>query len=170
MLEEIPKYLKLTPSKKKGILFLMVCLIFVVIGVWMTQSKNATDRLMGWIGVILFGAGLLIIEIQIFVPSCSYLELNDKGFTMCSLFRKHFFGWDEISDFGTGVIGHNKMVFFNFSEKYDKSKKLRNANKFICGAEGALHDTFGLKAEELAMLMTEFKNRYDSASHGNLPK
>jgi len=53
---------------------------------------------------------------------------------------------------------------FNFSEEYKKAKKARKISSAISGAEGGLHDTFGLKAEELAKLMNEYKyasNRMD---------
>jgi len=51
---------------------------------------------------------------------------------------------------------------FNFSEEYKKAKKARKISSALSGAEGALHDTFGLKAEELADLMNEYKYFYAS--------
>jgi hypothetical protein len=126
-------------------------------------------RIMGVVCIIFFGIGVVLGAIQIIVPWCSYLELDDKGFPICSMFRKHFYRWDEISDFGVANIRQNgiavnKMVTFNFSEKFDRLKVVRKVSKSMCGAEGGLQDTFGLKAEELAKLMTEFKSRYESGS------
>ena len=65
------------------------------------------------------------------IPGCSYLELEKEGFTMCSLFRKHRYAWDEIACFGVTEIGHNKMVGFDFSEKYDRLKKQEKYHRFL---------------------------------------
>jgi hypothetical protein len=53
------------------------------------------------------------------------------------------------------------MVAFDFSEKYNKEKTGRKTSKSMVGMEASFHDTFGLKAEELAALMTDFKVRYE---------
>jgi hypothetical protein len=162
MNEQIPQYLKLRSSKKKHVQIFVICLVFVACGVWMTQDKDIFYCIVGWISVVFFGAGVPIAGIHLFVPSRSYMELSNKGFTICTFFRKYFYRWDEISNIGVGVISFNKMVLFNFSEKFKRAKGTRKVLRFISGAEAGFHDTFGLKAEELAKLMTEFKNRYDS--------
>ena len=154
MAEDLPEYLILVPSKKKVFLVLIGCLVFVGIGLWLLSLGEGP----AWICIILFGIGVLFMSLQI-IPGCSYLELEKEGFTMCSLFRKHHYTWDEIACFGVTEIGHNKMVGFDFSEKYDRLKKTRKVSQVLAGFEGGLHDTFGLKAEELADLMTAFKIR-----------
>jgi hypothetical protein len=54
------------------------------------------------------------------------------------------------------MISLNKMVVFNYSASYTKSKKGRSLSKGIAGWEGGLHDTFGMKAEKLMNLMNAY--------------
>jgi len=145
----------LYPKRWKSILFLLLTLGFTIGGVWMALDGEK----MGWFISIFFGLGMLVFLINL-SPQASYLKLNKEGFEVCSLFRKHKYHWNEVRDFGVGSISGNKMVMFNFSEEYKKAKKVRKISSTIAGAEGGLHDTFGLKAEELADLMNEYKYFY----------
>jgi len=111
---------------------------------------------MGWIVTGFFGFGSLIFIVNM-LPQASYLKLDGVGFETSSLFRKHKYNWDDISHFGVGKISNNTMVMFNFSSSYQKARNARKIASMISGAEGALHDNFGMKAEELAQLMNEYK-------------
>ncbi len=168
MKEELPKSMKLTASKKKAFWMFIGCSVFVIIGLFMIQEKDFGTRLMGWIGIIFFGLGVLIGGAGLFISSSSYLLLDDKGFTMCTLFRKHFYGWDEIEVFGIGNIYGNDMVMFDFSEKYNKAKTARKMNRFVSGSDAAIPNNYGIEIGELLELLTAFKNRFDY-EQGNLP-
>ena len=158
---EIPKYQKIKASKKKVIFMFLIGWVFVIIGLSLIKSTEGFESFIGWICLIFLGTGgVIITAIQIFIPTCSYLELDCKGFTICYLFRKHSYNWDDINEFYVSVIHGNKMVSFDFSEKYDKSKVGRKAAKFISGVESSLPDTFEIKPEELAELMFMYKARY----------
>jgi len=148
---------KLYPKKWKSILFLLLTLVFVVGGIWMILDGEK----MGWFVAIFFGLGGLVFLINL-LPQASYLKLNEEGFETCSMFRKHKYNWSDVGGFGVGSISGNKMVMFNFSQEYKKAKNARKLSSALAGAEGALHDTFGLKAEELAGLMNEYKYFYNS--------
>jgi len=52
------------------------------------------------------------------------------------------------------------MVAISFSELYRKAKTTRGLARFIAGAEGALPDTYGMKADQLANLLNEWKSRF----------
>jgi hypothetical protein len=160
MTEELPKSLKLTCSKKKAAWMFIGCSVFVICGLFMTQEKETGIRIVGWIGVVFFGIGVLIGATAIVVPSSSYLQLDDKGLIMCSLFRKHFYRWDEIGELGIGSIFGHEMVMFNFSEKYKKVKAVRKLNKFISESDAGTPNHYGIQIGDLAELMIAFKNRY----------
>jgi hypothetical protein len=114
---------------------------------------------MGWFAVCFFGLGLVLPIVQM-MPNASYLLLTEDGFESCSLYRTWKVSWDEIEFFGTVNIGHNNMVAFNFSDRYDRSKFSSRLASIIAGYEGALPDTYGMKADDLARLMSEWKTRF----------
>lgn len=144
----------LRPKMIKFIFYQVICLAFLAMGILMIRD----GEVMGWFATIFFGLGFLVLLIN-FIPGASYLKLNKEGFEVCSMFRKHQYKWSEIQSFGVGVISNNKMVMFDFTEEYGKQTNARKVSSFLAGAEGALHDTFGLKAEELAALMNEYKRK-----------
>jgi hypothetical protein len=146
--------LTLRTKPTKLLFYLFVSLVFVVIGV-LTFEGN----LISWLGIGFFGLGSIVIALML-LPNASYLQLTSKGFTMCSLFRKHTYSWSEIEGFATGKIGHTETVFFNFSPFYENQNTLRKTNKKVFGFEASLPDTYGMSAEKLADLMNEWKRRF----------
>lgn len=146
----------LYPNKLKSILLLILSLIFVIGGIYMLND----GKKMGWLVTVFFGLGMIVFIVNLF-PQASYLKLDKEGFETSSLFKKHRYSWNEISHFGVGKISNNKMVMFDFSKEYKKARKIRKVASMISGAEGALHDNFGLKAEELAELMNAYKIESD---------
>lgn len=139
-------------SKIKTLPFLIGTLVFTVIGIYMILDEAE----MGWFVAISFGIGSTIFAVNM-LPQASYLNLDEKGFEMSSLFKKSRYEWDEINHFSHGSFNGNKMVTFYFAKEFQRAKKLRKLASIMGGAEGALHDTFGLKAEELAELMNAYK-------------
>ena len=148
----------LYPNKMKSMLYVGITLVFVVIGIFMLQDGAP----MAWFVTITFGLGLLIFLLNL-LPQASYLILDEQGFETSSLFRKHRYSWDDVNDFSVGRISSNQMVMFNFSHNYQAARKARKVSTMIAGAEGALHDTFGMKAQDLAALMQSYKNAYSKA-------
>lgn len=135
-------------------LLLVICLGFAIIGYWLLQRGDEV----GWLCLVFFGLGAIVISIQI-VPGASWLALDDTGFTVCSLFRTHRYLWTDIKEFGIIRVHHNKMVAFNFVPGIDKSKIGRKVSHTLTSYEGALPDTYGLKAEELAEMMLGYKQK-----------
>jgi len=138
----------------KALLYLFVCLLFVVIGV--SIFKGA---LIDWFGIGFFGLGCIVFVLQL-VPNASYLRLTPEGFTMCSLFRSHSYRWTETKTFAARYVSHMKTVVFNYSPSYTKQIAMRKMNKKLFGVESCLPDTYGMSAEELADLMNKWKRRF----------
>jgi hypothetical protein len=133
-------------------LLFLICLGFAILGWWLVRDGDE----MGWLSVIFFGLGSIVMGIQM-VPGASWLDLDDAGFTFCSLFRTHRCMWTDIQEFGIITIKRKKMVAFNFPPGFDKSRIGRKVSHTLVGYEGALPDTYGLKAKELAELMMRYK-------------
>jgi len=49
------------------------------------------------------------------------------------------------------------MVVFNYSDHYDRVKMMRGFARKIAGYEGALPDTYGMSADQLADLLNNWK-------------
>ncbi len=145
----------LRPSWKKWLLVELICLVFFAVGIAMVAS----GEMKGWFTLSVFGIGFFAVPVLFFN---SKLEINNKGFLIHNLKKVNFIAWDEVQDFQVVVIGLNKMVGFNFSEKYDRQKKMRAVAVGLSGVEGALPDTYGMKAEDLAVLMVKYQHQFFS--------
>jgi hypothetical protein len=102
--------------------------------------------------------GIPVAVIQL-LPGSAFLRIDSTGITFASLYRKTFWPWSAIDRFcevtmkQTGVKGH-EMVGFDFAPAYDRSNIGRKVGRVVAGCEGALPDTYGMKAAELAALLT----------------
>ncbi len=143
----------LYPKKSSAIVLLLVCVAFVVMGLWLARSH-------GWMGYLCAGFFSLGIPLAIIrlLPGSTYLEIEEEGLTISEEFRKTLVPLNVIDEFfvvklkRTGVTVH-KMVGFNFVQSYDRSTIGRGVAKAFSECEGALPDTYGMKAEELAELL-----------------
>lgn len=141
------------PKKTKMLLMFLVCAVFVAGGILMIRDGQK----MGWLCAGFFGLGIPIFLIQLY-PRSSFLTVSEEGIEFCSLFRRHKLRWSDISEFGTYTIRHHglpvsKMVGFNYSAG---SSKARLVSKALAGFEGALPDTYGFRAEELAQILSDY--------------
>ena len=142
----------LRPRKSRALLYLMLCAIFTVIGILMI----ADNKLMGWFVGPTFGLGVVVF-ILLMLPNSSYLLLKEDGFTVCSLYRTSSLKWSDIEGFEVTTIIGPKIVGFNFSSTYNRQQKVRKISKNMAGYEGALPDTYGISAKELAELLNNWK-------------
>jgi hypothetical protein len=156
MMTDFPGTLTLHPKKSSAVWFLFVCSAFVVMGIWMGNSK-------GWIGYAgagFFALGIPVALIQL-LPGSSYLRIDDTSFTFSSLFRKTSVPWSVVDEFfvvtrkQTGLTVH-KMVGFNYVPSYERQRIGRRVAAAIAKCEGALPDTYGKSAEELAVLLNSY--------------
>jgi Bacterial PH domain len=157
----------LYPKKSSAFLLLLVCSVFVAVGLWVGSKE-------GWPAYLcaaFFAVGILAAIIQM-LPGSSSLRVDEKGLTIVNLFRASEITWEAVDHFcvvtmaQTGVKVH-EMVGINFAPSYDAARLGRQFAKAITGCEGALPDTYGKKADELAAFLNarlrEFKNQVGQA-------
>jgi hypothetical protein len=143
----------LYPKRSSAIWLLVACTAFVATGVWMGRSGNS----IGWICAAFFGLGIPVAVIQL-IPGSTFLHVDSNGITYSNLFRKTSLSWSIFQEFfvvtmrQSGLKVH-EMVGFNYVSTYDRSRAARALATAISGCEGALPDTYGMKAEELAKLL-----------------
>lgn len=114
----------------------------------------------GWLGYLCAAFFALVIPIAIIklLPRSTYLRIDRDGIIYCSLFRETAIPWNIIAEFFVVIIRQNgfpirKMVGFNYLPSYNRSRVSRRASAIIAHCEGALPDTYGKTAEELAELL-----------------
>ncbi len=161
----------LRPGRLTWLLVLAISLAFVAVGLLALLGPRPVeqeDAWAMWLCVGFFGlvAGVALLQ---FLPQSSFLRLHADGFTVRTLYREANYRWEDVDTFGVMAIRHNKMVGFNYAPHFDQAKRLRRAVAGLAGFEGALPDTYGMKAEELADLMNEYKYRHEAAAEGRTP-
>lgn len=163
--KETPQEITLYPSRKAWLPVLVISLVFCVIGVWMISK----DDWRGWLGLSFFGLCALVSALMVTFPQVSSLRLTIDGFYMGSLIRTQFTRWRDVTGFGVASISMNKMVVFNYSASYSGQRFGRKVAADLAGWEGALPDTYGMSADELANLMNSWKRRSEAQAHGEKP-
>ena len=146
-----PLAMVLRPSWRRSLLLLLVCAGFFAVGVLMIREGKPE----AWFAAVVCGVFTLTALVLI-LPGAAYLRLAPEGFTICSLYRKSFIRWADVRDFRIVIIGHNKMVGFDYAPHDQPAKRSRRFAAAITGAEGALPNAYGLKADQLALLMNIF--------------
>jgi hypothetical protein len=150
---EIPTTLR--PSRRKMAVLFVLCLLFVLGGIFMIRHGDKW----GYLCCGVFGLGLPVFGLQ-FHPQAAYLHLAPEGFTICCLFRAYTVRWGDVRKFGVVTIALNKMVGLNFRPEYVASGRARGISKELSGYEGALPDTYGMKVQELVDLMERLRQEY----------
>jgi hypothetical protein len=75
-----------------------------------------------------------------------------------NLYRSYFTRWSEVKRFTVRTSGKTKIVQFNYLSGHKKQSKGKFIARLLSGSEGGLPDTYGMKAEQLARLMNEWKS------------
>jgi hypothetical protein len=147
----------LKPKATKTILLGIICLVFIVGGIMMTEQEG----LKGWLIASFFGLGLIVFIIQL-IPGSTQLTLTKEGFIMTSLFRSHLTKWSDVKAFKIGYLRRNKVVMFDYVDNHTKHEIGKFIAKAISDSQGALPHNYGLKVTELLNLMNDWKYKYST--------
>ena len=154
ILARFPGPVALVPSRFKWVLILLGCAGFVAIGVLLMPKNEA----MTWCAIVFFGVGVAVALVML-MPGAGGLTLRREGFEIVSLFRRNVILWTDATDFVADTIPMTvkKTVLFNLASA--KSQMLGQLNVGLTGRNGAIPDTYGMSADELAGLMTHWRER-----------
>jgi len=149
----------LYPSRRKRLKSLLICSFFVLVGLFMLKSSS----FQGWPVIVFFGLCVVVNGVTL-VPGSSYLRLTTRGFEVRNLFRTHTETWSHIDSFVAYAnrTSRTRLVGFRFvvgQVVSPTTEVARRAARRIGGVDGALPDTYGMSAEDLAALMNEYLNR-----------
>lgn len=150
------------------LLLLAGCSAFVAAGVFLLRFEPPTGwsglaaepvsrTSVAWAAIVFFGLGIPVAIVNL-LPGGSYLELDQRGFTMCNLFRKTFHRWEDVAEFfPISLDGVKPMVALRYAPSYQEHAAGRRLATKLAGAEGGLPDTYGLSAAELARLLNKVR-------------
>jgi hypothetical protein len=137
---------------------LLGSLLFVAASVYTVRSGDGLRRtIWGFAGLTFSGLSASFSALML-LPGAGYLRLEPEGFTVCSLFRRRFFRWSSISEFGVMRIGARRPQFIvgmRYQPDTPIQARIGSFNARHWGFEGALPDTYGMTTDQLASLMNE---------------
>ncbi len=154
ILSRFPGPVVLAPSRRKWLLVLGGCLVFVAAGLWVVHDHP----LSGWLGVGFFGVGALVAAVML-LPGAGGLRLDSDGFEMTSLFRRHRSRWSEVGEFEVARVPPSRQKMVVFDDARTEHGALAKVNRKLVGRTGGLSDNYGLSHEDLAAVMNEWRAR-----------
>jgi hypothetical protein len=157
ILARFPGPVTLYAARRKWLLMLVVCIAFA--GAGAAEGQSWTN----WIGVVFFGLGAIVSALML-LPHAGSLLLDVDGFEMRVFFRRIRVTWRDASNFeaiypvgGRRLPTTAKVVGFDHA-KFKDSRWVA-LSKFITPHAGRMVDTYGFSAEDLASLMTQWRER-----------
>jgi hypothetical protein len=174
ILARFPGPVTLRVSRLKWFAVLAGGLGFVAIGVFMLRGDiggvDRWDVLIAWACLVFFGLVALVAAVML-LPGAGSLTLAAEGFETCNLFRRFRTPWQQASDFTVGEYDAQEGWLARPQRLvvYDDSRcvgALADLNRRMLGRNGALPDTYGLSYDDLARLMTQWRERALTAPHG----
>jgi len=127
------------------------------------------------IGIIGFAGWLGVVARIVGWVALGFFSLRPDGFQMFGIRNSKLIPWSQVRTFTAMAIpnpvldvlpkwargpGAPKMVFFDYLPGVQAHERLRSLNRTLTGHEAGLADTYGLKAEELATLMNDWRSRF----------
>jgi hypothetical protein len=154
VLARFPGPVVLPPSRRKWLLVMLICGAFTASGLFLMPRGEVKT----WLTVAFFGLGTAV-SITMLLPGAGGLTLSREGFKVTSLFRSHFVVWAQATDFMAHRIppAMKQMVLYN--DAGAKHGTLGKINTGLTGRNGALPDTYGMRADALAALMSKWRER-----------
>ena len=141
----------LYPSKIKWVLILLVCFIFITMGISLIGDHNA-ETLLGLFVCVMSGFGILISVLTLW-PDSSWLKLGPDGIRNKVMFRKFHYRWSDINRFGITTVQHgvglskSKTEFVSFWMNHDDEMR-------------SLSECYGKKTDDLVEILESYRNRY----------
>jgi hypothetical protein len=147
--------LTLRPSRRKWILILVGCATFVALAVWLMPASDPVF----WGAIVLFGPGCLLSLVKLLSPT-EFLRLSADGYDEHVLFRSTHVAWKDVERFVPYRVGTTPMVGIKFRDAYTEHARSRRFARSVAGVEGALSDTYGKSAADLADLLNRWRKAH----------
>lgn len=160
VLFQFPGPVTLYPSRKSLLMSVVGCaLVTTLFGIAVVTKGDG----MAWFGVALFASATIGSAILL-RPGALSLTLDKDGFTQISPFRTRRSRWQDVTNFHSAAFGTpfgSRYVRYTDDLRKGMFTKLHGT---AYGCNAAMANDFGLSAEDLADLMTQWRNRAVRAS------
>jgi hypothetical protein len=153
-LVKYPGPVTLYVSRKKWLLMLASCVAFT----GGCAASIPTEPLWGWGGALFFGAGTIVSTV-ILLPGAGKLTLDADGFEVTNLFRRRRSRWLDVTDFVPEAVQFSPKKLLGYNDANQKGKVMGELNVGLTGRNSALPDNYGFALEDLARLMTLWRER-----------
>lgn len=139
---------------------------FILIGVGVAMALLGLELVRegygatGWGIVVMFGAMAVIAGITV-MPGSTQLELDASGFWTTTLFQKgEPIRWEEVAGFETAEVGGKRRAGFRLTDASKPVADRDGAPRPAGGLDGVFTRDYGLKPEELAETLNEWRSRH----------
>jgi membrane associated rhomboid family serine protease len=157
--------LVLRPSRRRWVGLLAVSVAATAVCGWALVDEPSVVMV---VGVLLFGAGIIVAALQL-VPGSASLRIAREGLLARAPMRSGKWSWNEVEHFRAyeaDQYGTTKLVGFDLRDLTpDRQGVWKTIGRGVSGVDAALPDTYGMRAQDLATLLEEARERY-ATEHG----
>ena len=174
VLARFPGPVTLRVNRLKMLALLAGSLAFVVGGILLIVFvKDDPEAVATGIACALFFGACAVVVAVMLLPGAGSLTLDAGGLEVCSFFRRNRIAWPQASRFTVATLslpGGNKKPMVGYD--HDGLKGFgADFSRNAIGRNAALSDSYGLPLEELARLLTEWRERaLAQRSHAPVPQ
>lgn len=162
ILARFPGPVTLGVNRLKMLALLAGSLAFVAGGILLIVFvKDDPEAVIAGIASVAFFGACAAIGAVMLLPGAANLTLDGGGFEVCSLFRRNRVAWPHAGRFTAATLslpGGNRKAMVGYDQDGLKGAGADFSRNAI-GRNAALPDTYGLSVEELARLLTEWRER-----------
>ncbi len=139
---------------------------FILIGVGLAMTGLGLELVRegygatGWGIAIMFGV-MAVIAIITVLPGSTQLEMDARGFWTTTLFQKgEPIRWDEVAGFETADVGGKRLAGFRLADASKPVTGRSGAPQPAGGLDGVFTRDYGVKPEELAETLNDWRSRH----------
>jgi hypothetical protein len=186
LLDQFPGPLTLRPSTWKWLGLLAFSIAGIACGAWFIRDPGiASDSRVARFGQLLMSLGLAhgtsqaiaefgwfmvivcaigsVVGIITLLPGAAGLTLNRDGFVVRSLFRTQAYRWLDADEFAVVEmkfpVGCGRKKFVGFNDPSVAKRSIAAVNVKLIGRNSMLPDSYGLSVEDLARLVSRWRER-----------
>lgn len=148
----------LFPSRLKYSSLVAIGLIGIAISVLILSE----DNWFGWV-CLPFSSACVLVSIWAMLSPRFRLYLDSSGLSYATMKKDYAYEWRDIAWFSTVRLATTDYVSFGFAPGFDGDVRIREVNQRFGGFDRFLPDTYGLRADELAKLLEEWRSRHTSS-------